>query len=279
MIKCAIFEMGSNNIYHEPLKPYSARYDYHAVMVTEVVRDNLKEVAEEDYEIFLLPPTREGFQWAIDNGVQLTNMSMTGSIFALNDERKLSEQAVMITSAGNDGAKGEGTSARQEWWIAVGSVDIEEEPRDYSSWGFDKVLTVAIDGQSTSRGICKGTSCAAPVIFAEVLKYMINFQKEFNFIPTYKTVREFIKFNSSDIFEKGIDQRTGYGLFVSPKKYEFESYKIDDSYSTYLFQNEHEVEGLTLPKYTTLCEPREVLERNGSTVNWNKETGITVVKR
>lgn len=174
----------------------------------------------DNFEFVLLRHTMSGFAKAKELGVHIITMSLSDS-WGLSGEQSVKDSILMITSAGNQGDKGETSAARREEWLAVGSVDKDLKPRSYSSHGLKKVVTVGIDGNSGRYG----TSFASPYVALLCGEMYRQHYLALGYFPTNpKVAVHWVKFHSHDIFEEGFDENTGYGLLKLPKRWEFEEW-------------------------------------------------------
>ncbi len=171
----------------------------------------------EQVEVFMLPSTRKGLEYALSLKPQIVSMSLSGTFFP-ELEHELARYAFMLTSAGNYGDKGESYAARTDWWCAVGAVDKYDKPLWYSSYGFGKVKTVArlpvIGGKERP-----GTSSTCPVVAGILAHFFSWYKSKTGTYPSLDKVYRFIRENSHDIWEAGEDLRTGFGLLKPPKYY------------------------------------------------------------
>jgi len=224
IIKSAIFELYDNGN-EDAIKPVPFSTTYPASKHSEKSVEAFR-MAVPNAEIYLLPAEVKGFEWLIeynrthDDKIVLVNMSATKSYSPwLEDD--IAEHAFMMTSAGNDGDQGEAWSARQEFWCAIGAVDENLVPRDFSSWSYGDVVCVGIDNYLIpSMGVrYSQTSSVSPRILGLIAQWYIWYFAEFDCYPSINQTYDFIKMNSHDIFEDGPDLKTGYGYFRLPKKF------------------------------------------------------------
>lgn len=176
-------------------------------------------------EVVCLPATNKGFNYAINEfKPHIVNMSLSDTMAFNSLEQKLSKQAVLLTSAGNSGEKGETRSARDEWWWAIGAVEMNDDftPFTYSSWGLGKVRSAGIAGW-TYKGSKPnhGTSFASPFVGLLLADAYCSFKQTHGQYPHYFTGLDMLRSFSEDIQELGKDLKTGYGMVVLPDEYEY----------------------------------------------------------
>ena len=186
----------------------------HAKVVVALIRKYLPNA-----EIYILPPTVEGMKYIINNNFPIVNMSLSNTETP-SYEYKMAEKSFLVTSAGNQGSSGETRSAREEFWCAVGAVDKDLKPKNYSSWGLGFTKTCAITGEKVEGHFTWGTSFASPRVVGLLGQWYCWYFNQVGAYPTTKETNSFIKINSHDIWEDGKDLRTGYGLFRLPHKFE-----------------------------------------------------------
>ena len=162
-----------------------------------------------------------GIKWAIDNEMQVINMSfgdpigMSQSVILALEEAS-SAGIVIVTGAGNGGnTSGEGDNvwapARYESVIAVGSVNRQDERHASSSTG--EALELVAPGvriYSTAMGggysYLSGTSAAAPHV-AGVAALLIA-----SGLDSSEDIREWLQNSATDLGEIGWDHQFGHGM-------------------------------------------------------------------
>lgn len=168
-------------------------------------------------EVICLPATNKGFQYAINEfKPHIVNMSLSGSMAFHAHEKKLAEMAVLLTSSGNDGDKGETRAARDEWWWAVGAVELDNDYTlmPYSSHGLGFVRSVGIAGWTFENSKPKhGTSFASPFVGLLLANKYCEFKEKHGFFPSVFTGLDILRKYSDDIGQLADDIQTGYGLF------------------------------------------------------------------
>lgn len=159
-----------------------------------------------------------GIQWAIDNNMQVINMSF-GSIFEMLTAEKEAINAaynagiVLVAGAGNSGGPGNNiyTPARYASVIAVGSTDEQNVRYSSSSTGYQlELMAPGVNIYSTAMGGDYGyittTSAASPHV-AGVAALLINAG-----ITNNVEVRNRMKNSATDLGATGWDTEYGCGL-------------------------------------------------------------------
>lgn len=191
---------------------FGAGESNHAERVVKAMRKYLPD--PEKHRIHVIPPTQSSIRYCIDNDIKIINMSLASSRLTISQEMELSKHAFLITSAGNDGSRGETTAARMNHWLAVGAVDRNFKLRSYSSHGLGHVKTVAHDE------VGRGTSFAAPVVTALLAQWYAWYYKVTGVYPNVRQTNQFVQINSHDLDVDGKDNKTGWGLFRLPWQFE-----------------------------------------------------------
>ena len=280
-IKIGVIELFSNGK-ENAIKPFNMptsdieSHNNHADNVIKVIRTYIPNA-----EIHLVRADKRGIEYLIEQDVAIVNMSLT-STYVKYLEDDLAKTSFLITSAGNTGDKGEGISAMQDYWYAVGAVDSKLNPCYYSSYGYDAVETVAQEPIIEGK-ILHGTSFTAPVITGLIAQWYIWYFNLFNCYPSVKETYDFIKYNSQDVFEDGKDARTGYGLLRLPKQ--FKASEVIVKTGNRIATKIKHVEGEQSTEYIVdllvkpfIHENRTMVGSNGLTsnlginVHWNNKT-------
>jgi len=227
IIKVAILELGADD---NQTMPIYMGTDIEGKFENEHAENVYKKITNKNadgVELYLLPKTKGGLKWCLDNGVHIVSMSALDWDVVGGDEIKqkyiekyekpLLKQAFCICGAGNDGDNGE-SSASQRGWFAVGAVDKNFMPRSYSSWGLSEVDCVAVDGLDGDFG----TSYSAPVITDGAIDFAIMHRRFTGFVPNNPYhYKEHVLDNCFDVWEPGWDKRTGAGVYRRPTRWIF----------------------------------------------------------
>lgn len=196
----------------------------------------------------------------------------------------------MGISAGNQGAEGEGLGASKPYWTAIGAVNPQLQPSEYSSWGKGFVQFAGITDEDiiysylgmTYSKLLRGTSFACPQHNTEIMNLMMAYYEKTGSKPSLKWVLETRNKNVRDLFTEGKDLRTGFGLFSWSK-----DIKIPDEIVLKAGRKEVLVNGVTMIapvapvniNGTTMIPLRLVAENLGCVVNWNPVTQeVTLIK-
>lgn len=170
-----------------------------------------------------------GIQWAIDQKVDIINMSLT----TINDDKALRDIAqkayeagiVVIAASGNEREKGLYNDvlypARFSSVIAVGSVSKFNKLSYFSNYGASQelvapgegILSSFTDSKTTSNedyAISEGTSVASPFVAGTFAQYMEAYPHLSNI-----QLRETVKRAAVDLGVKGRDNTYGNGLVQS----------------------------------------------------------------
>lgn len=164
-------------------------------------------------------------RYAAENGADILNISLGGPnpSFILEDalENALDNQVIIVASAGNTAASVDYPAAYDNYCLAVGASDENDEVTDYSNYGYsldlvapgDKVLGAVFDPafpEVLNRyALGSGTSYAAPMVSAAaaILKSAKPFLDP-------EGVSLLIKYTADDINLEtfpGVDIYAGYG--------------------------------------------------------------------
>ncbi len=170
-----------------------------------------------------------GIQWAIDQKVDIINMSLT----TINDDkvlRDITKKAydagiVVVAASGNERRTGVFNDvlfpARFPSVIAVGSVSKLNQLSYFSNYGASQelvapgedILSSFVDAKTTTQedyAVSEGTSVAAPFAAGTFAQYMEAYPH-----LTNKQLRETVKRSATDLGVKGRDNTFGNGLVQS----------------------------------------------------------------
>lgn len=221
VIKIAVFETYSNGK-EDAIKPIGgfltspyAQYANHAENVIRIIRTYVPNA-----EIYLLPFHKsEARKYVVDNKIPIANISLaTPAVYEHMEE--MSKNTFIVQAVGNDGSEGEVVGAQWEKCCAVGAANSSLEPQNYSGYGLGAVDTVSVTGLKYGGDIgLHGTSFAAPVVTGLIAQYFIWHKKVTGVYPSVKSAFDFVVRNSHDIWEDGVDLRTGNGLFRLPQEF------------------------------------------------------------
>lgn len=266
---------------YEPLK----KSDGHALSVASVIHE-VAPLAE----IYLSTPSTNGGIWdfckANPNKIQIINVSCVGGF--LHDPKGV--PAVFVGGSGNDGDKSEdGVSnpARREFFIAVGAY---EEGKDdvavYSNGGKELdclgFTNIYVPNNKGGLTMFRGTSAAAPFVTGLLALWMSKVGPK-----SREETLEFIKQNSVDVFEKGFDYKSGFGLLRLPDLKEEEKggeqMKIEMTIGSKTAYVDGKKETLLrapdIVNGTTLVPVRFIAEHLGCTVNYYADSQkIEIIK-
>lgn len=220
------------------------------------------------------------------NKIQIINVSCVGGF--LHDPKGV--PAVFVGGSGNNGDKDEDGvryPARREFFIAVGAY--EEGKSDIAAYsnggkeldclGFTNIYVPNNKGGLT---MFRGTSAAAPFVTGLLALWMSKVGPK-----SREESMEFIKQNCVDVFEKGFDYRSGYGLLRLPDLTEEEKggekMKIElqiGSKTAYVDgKKETLLRAPDIVNGTTLVPVRFIAEHLGCTVNYYADSQkIEIIK-
>ena len=126
----------------------------------------------------------------------------------------------MCIASGNEGSEGEGLGASKPFWTAIGGVDVNMNPVSYSSYGKGFVKYAGITGEMIRHQyfgerleILHGTSFACPQHATQVMNMMVDFKLKYGRKPRIEEVLLSLKQYVKDIYQSGIDLKTGLGYY------------------------------------------------------------------
>ncbi|GAA1807228.1 S8 family serine peptidase [Actinomadura chokoriensis] len=165
------------------------------------------------------PAYTKGIRFAVDHGAQVINLSQAVAGRCPEDLQEsiayaLSKDAVVVAGAGNDGNGGNASNspANCKGVVSVGAVDLKGNPWEKTQR--QPYVTVAAPGVNT-RVILKdgkvyrgdGTSAATALVSGAVAIIRAKHPD----MKNRELVGELIA-SAADLYEKGKDDRTGYGM-------------------------------------------------------------------
>lgn len=264
----------------------------HAYYTTVIYMEYLPKA-----EIICLPATNKGFQYALDEfKPHIVNMSLSDSMAFSYHEKKLADMAVLLTSSGNKGDGGETSAARDEWWWAIGAVELNDDfdLMDYSSHGLGYVRSVGVAGWSFEGSKPKhGTSFASPFAGLLLADMYCKFKEDHGVFPSVFTGLDMLRKHSDDIQTLGDDLETGYGLFNNNNKLKYNVFEFSAVPSTvstkirYDMAKTYKKNGSPKSMDTmaiidqngrTQLPLRVLVEETGGTVLYSKEGNIGKIK-
>lgn len=213
-----------NSLLKNPCGMSKASIPQHGDFVVERMLQEIKELEELhgklEFELYALPTSLDAVRKAIELNLDIINLSRTHSGIDENIWKNIAESynITLFAAAGNDGENEEEYAAQQDFWIAVGALNLLGNRTSYSSWGLGAVLCMAqgdyISHIAGFNGILqKGTSFACPTAVAThaffVQKYKLINNKKVSLEESIK----FIQNNCKDMEKTGKDLPTGFGKY------------------------------------------------------------------
>lgn len=268
---------------YEPIE--KSRSDGHALSVANVIHE-VAPLAE----IYLSTASTNGgildFCKENPNKIQIINCSFTGG--TLTDPKGV--PAVFVGGSGNNGDKDEDGvryPARREFFIAVGAYEEEKDDiavysnggKELDCLGFTNIYVPNNKGGLT---MFRGTSAATPFVTGLLALWMSKEGPK-----SREETMEFIKQNSVDVFEKGFDYKSGFGLLRLPDLKEEEKggekMKIEMTIGSKTAYVDGKKETLLrapdIVNGTTLVPVRFIAEHLGCTVNYYADSRkIEIIK-
>jgi len=213
-----------NEIYDDkPLwmaKSYSTNKDIktHSYDTGKVIRSICPNA-----KIFLLPSTKEGFEWCGENNIDVISVSLSGTFSDDLTELKLEDKIFNLISSGNYGLESLLEEKRKKHWTSIGAVHLINNKivrPSYSSTGkeLDFVSFSNLDLHDDSN-FSQGTSFSCPFAAGLIGQYIQIHFDYFGYKPTPKKINQFLLNNTIDLEKIGFDNETGNGLITLPKEY------------------------------------------------------------
>lgn len=175
-------------------------------------------------KIYLMSPNDKSLQFCIDNQIDIVNFSGSNCFASDSLEKELSKTALLLTSAGNEGDKGEKFTAMSEDWLAIGAVEFYKDKNkdkikiaDYSSYGNRKVISTGfsnLEFEENNKTKVKGTSFACPMVAILIGQYKMNYYKNHSVNLNTSYLKSVIMRDSKDILEYFKDAKSGYGIYT-----------------------------------------------------------------
>lgn len=187
----------------------------HETVVAMIIKRYMDKLNNKPYELIQVENSYNGFQWCLDNDVNILNVSyniIVGIGIDYTYEKALAQDMKIITSAGNDNKEGETFLATKDNYVtAVAAVDTFGQHFDFSSWGGGHVDIACLGIHKIFDKYKYGTSFASPVATAITACYDIMFYEKYNRYMTMKESYQFYKQRCIDVDETGKDLKTGFG--------------------------------------------------------------------
>jgi subtilisin len=164
-----------------------------------------------------------GIEWAVDNGMDIANLSLEGPDFqSLHDACDAAYAAgmLLVAAGGNTNGNEVKYPAAYSSVIAVTATDAVDQAASFSPLGPE--LELAAPGAeilSTVRGggydVLSGTSQAAPHVSGIAALFIAANPADRNGNGIHDEVKEMLHLSAIDLGEPGVDNTFGYGL-VNP---------------------------------------------------------------
>jgi len=164
-----------------------------------------------------------GIEWAVDNGMNIANLSLEGPDFqSLHDacDAAYAEGVLLVAAGGNTNGGAVKYPAAYSSVIAVTATDASDAKAYFSPIG--PALELAAPGTSilsTVRGggynLLSGTSQAAPHVTGIAALFFTTNPVDLNSNGIHDEVRDMLQTSALDLGEPGPDSTFGYGL-VNP---------------------------------------------------------------
>ena len=164
---------------------------------------------------------REYFKQIADT-VDFVNISMSAmKTLAMHNWGFLEQYDIGIfASSGNEGKDTVSYPSAFDWIFssgafANGKVVPYSNRGDVTCVGFTNVYVLNSDNVSMKFN---GTSCSSPQNVSTMAVYAEFFKENYNRKMSRKEVYDFVRNNALDLYEKGYDTTSGFGLLVLPKE-------------------------------------------------------------
>jgi len=217
------------------------------------------------------------------NIVTCSNGKIAGNLITLEQSLDLINRNILLLCAvGNDDSSGVVKLAKDENWISVGAVTLDNynKPRlaEYSSIGeeIDIVGFIPyVQGGYVYQPI--GTSFASPFVAGMCACFYQAFKELYNRLPIYQEIFNLLTTNVEDMLDIGKDIKTGYGLFKLPKVDNIELFIKEVNLLERIIKMD------TISKIDsndrTLIPLRFFAEALGCEVGWNNETKTVTINQ
>ncbi|MBH0230723.1 S8 family peptidase [Halobacillus yeomjeoni] len=170
-----------------------------------------------------------GIDWAIQNGMDIINLSLTSPQSSTGLEKiikKARDQGIFVIAASGNDKSGNGQltkdvmyPARYDSVIGVGAIDEDETIAEYSYQGESldfvapgtQIYSTYMDTEEGNYAHMSGTSMAAPYVSGIIALYKSQFPD-----LTYLEITNLLNKHVKDLGVKGKDKTYGEGLIQAP---------------------------------------------------------------
>lgn len=196
---------------------WKAEEDGHNTWVCGVARQVAPDARIISFNYFW-PSKKNIIDWIIEHKDEIAVVNCS---FTTNNREieRLKEHDIIVIAATGNNSKESLYPASLDWVIDAGAFSQKTQKVPYYSSDTDDIVSftnIHIKKDNGELESISGTSASCPVAVGMLWLYMSRAGVKFN----REQARAFIWRNTVDLYEKGHDERSGYGLFRLPNEIE-----------------------------------------------------------